>query len=346
MALGLPIFLHITVNIELGRENTMLFRRWVQNLRLIMERPSNVITANNLYDLEYTRTLTGVIPEYLPTVALYAKTTRFTAPSNRVILISKNHHAPSNFWADLSSNLQGIDFEFKKIHEYYQNYEYSDLQKHPGILMIPYTKSVMSFFEYYALGIPIFVPDAALLTRWEKEFRVMKERVYWQGTPLRDQEKLSVLFPNGRFSEKKEKTPIKEICDFPKGFKFPRDQWPVPPPNDISDVAAMEFWISKSDYYTWPHVQTFSSWDDLKAKLNAPDIENTLSRIRSDMRVYHESVVDFVKEKWAVYLDRMLEGIQLKKFHEFETMDDAWEYYYSSTFSSEINRCDAEPMFP
>ena len=34
-------------------------------------------------------------------------------------------------------------------------------------------------------------------------------------------------------------------------------------PNNEKDEAAIKFWISFSDFYVWPHIQTFGSWDEL-----------------------------------------------------------------------------------
>ena len=44
-------------------------------------------------------------------------------------------------------------------------YQYGDLARHPGIVVVPYTKSTMSFFELYRMNIPLFFPSIELLTR-------------------------------------------------------------------------------------------------------------------------------------------------------------------------------------
>ena len=37
----------------------------------------------------------------------------------------------------------------------------------PGVIVVPYTKSAMSFFELYRMNVPLFYPSVALLTKWE-----------------------------------------------------------------------------------------------------------------------------------------------------------------------------------
>ena len=62
-------------------------------------------------------------------------------------------------------------------------YEFAQLASHPAVIVVPYTKSTMTFFELYRIGIPIFVPSLSLLTKWELQQHVMSERVYWKHTP-------------------------------------------------------------------------------------------------------------------------------------------------------------------
>ena len=49
-------------------------------------------------------------------------------------------------------------------------YEYTQLASHPAFVVVPYTKSTMTFFEIYRMGLPIFVPSLNLLVRWEYDW--------------------------------------------------------------------------------------------------------------------------------------------------------------------------------
>ena len=56
-------------------------------------------------------------------------------------------------------------------------YTYAQLARHPAVVVVPYTKSTMTFFELYRIGIPLFFPSLRLLVEWETSRRVLSERV-------------------------------------------------------------------------------------------------------------------------------------------------------------------------
>ena len=70
------------------------------------------------------------------------------------------------------------DFRFKRIRELYQKFEYSDLALHPAIVILPYQVSYMSFFEYYRMCIPMFVPSVTLLVDWHLKYHILNERTW------------------------------------------------------------------------------------------------------------------------------------------------------------------------
>ena len=50
--------------------------------------------------------------------------------------------------------------------------------QHPGLILIPYTVSFMSVFEYYRMKIPLFVPTPALLEEWDHAHHLLGERTW------------------------------------------------------------------------------------------------------------------------------------------------------------------------
>ena len=40
---------------------------------------------------------------------------------------------------------------------------------------------------------------------------------------------------------------------------------------ESSDRVAVKYWLQFADFYQWPHITTFSSWEDLHAKLDGLD---------------------------------------------------------------------------
>jgi hypothetical protein len=78
---------------------------------------------------------------------------------------------------DLKKNTAPRPLRLAGIRELYpRHYEYAALARHPAAVLLPYQVSVMSFFEYYRMGLPMFVPSPQLLAEWHMKYRVLNER--------------------------------------------------------------------------------------------------------------------------------------------------------------------------
>jgi hypothetical protein len=51
--------------------------------------------------------------------------------------------------------------------------------------------------------------------------------------------------------------------------KHPNSRHPFSP--EDNDVESFTYWLQFADYYRWPHIQTFDSFEDLVEKLDATD---------------------------------------------------------------------------
>ena len=111
------------------------------------------------------------------------------------------------------------------------------LATHPAVVIVPYTKSVMSFFELYRMGIPLFYPSLSLLTKWEVQHRVLTERIYWKFAP----------------------SPLRTP--------------PTPNPNEQHETKALAHWLSLCDFFVYPHIQYFDSAEELAEKLSTVDLQ-------------------------------------------------------------------------
>ena len=122
-------------------------------------------------------------PLYLPTLASYV-TARYRGGGarkrGRPFLLWRAHHEMGRtLLAELGSAapdvaIRGLDQVYPGG-AYGKGYQFSDLARHPGVVVVPYTKSVMSFFELYRMNVPLFYPSVALLTKWELGAAVMSE---------------------------------------------------------------------------------------------------------------------------------------------------------------------------
>lgn len=177
--------------------------------------------------------------------------------------------------------------QIKQISDVYPgNFEYADLANHPAVIFLPYTVSFMSFYEFYSMGVPIFLPTVRLLTQWHIQYRLLSQRS-WPMTRHRPQR--SSLIP--RYS--KHKAPK------PSLFRFD--------PNNEFNPNAIRAWLELSDFYTWPHVILFDSQEDLIQLLTGREsLVFALKETSANMRNFMSKIENGVTRAW----DAILEGVQ------------------------------------
>jgi len=287
-----PVVVFATTRLEFGRHDKLIdwrqpdwtqeegskrWHEWISTLHALNKDPKNTIAANSMYDVKYIEYHTGLKAQYLPSwcgdktdtywnlchgkkdiagnsPAIYNPTEgqntiligayrtnlerdRFVKPddpNNPQTDEQKfeNHPIVKGLRKAASHSTK---YRFETIAKIYpKGYSTGDLGTHPAIVVIPYQVSTMNLFEMYRVGIPLFFPSLRLLSAWYADHKIMWERQY--GQP----ERLDDLIGS-------------------------KTTWPDP--NDAS-VESFEFWVKWADWYTWPHIQLFDSWDDLATRLN------------------------------------------------------------------------------
>jgi len=137
----------------------------------------------------------------------------------------------------------------------------------------------MSVFEYYRMNIPMFAPSPRLLAEWQKKYRVMSE-LTWDMV----------------FGQAKGKS---NIDQYPGG-EYPYD------PNDQMNIDAIAYWIKWADFYEWPFIETYDSFDDLMDKLGKADLPGTsLKMVAENVRMKAE-----LEETWKRNFHRMFQGVE------------------------------------
>lgn len=111
--------------------------------------------------------------------------------------------------------------------------------------------SVMSFFEQYTMGIPLFAPSLEFLVRmhmdhWQTDQRTFNHGYRWTHSFLPAHPSLASANHSGR---------------------------PVPDPNDDVHEEPVRYWLALADYYYFPHVTLFESVEQLV---------DTLQRLHSE----------------------------------------------------------------
>jgi hypothetical protein len=286
MPFDIPMIVWATTRFEQGREgNTLRFNGFVQNFIALASRPGTVVLANNLYDVHYIKYFTGITPLYVQSHCAYpgvqyawGKEKSIPDLSKRDILVSGfrpkrtlSTSGLSDFISPLISAAQqaNLPFTFKEYRQALgENYLYSDLVRYPAILYIPYQVSIMSFYEQYNMGIPLLAPSLSLLTKWHMDYLMVSERTWdtvLQGNPKRS----SAIPRHPSVSESEE----------------PFD------PNDEFNEEAVSHWLSYSDFYHFPHIILFDSWQDAVAKLAEIDLEDVSRKMLLHSKAVEEELV-------------------------------------------------------
>ena len=163
---------------ESGREDGLRWEGWNRHLSDITLDPSNVIAANNHYDVEYLRYFTGLSPEYLPPFCGYANSTY--KPTRPEVLLVPTLGDNTPFMKMFMDTFNNANKRFKyntKIGHLNAIYPYrhslSDVTSHPAVVYVPNQVSMFSACEHYSMSIPMFFPSLDLLTKWHLEYRII-----------------------------------------------------------------------------------------------------------------------------------------------------------------------------
>lgn len=137
--------------------------------------------ANNLYDKKYSEEFCGGEWKFIPSLCTYVSHLTCTGETNQILLWDRNRDGLRN------------ELVYKNVEPRFSTSQVYDREKliaASGIIHIPYNISVMSSFEHYAMGIPMFVPSYDLLINWKAQGRnVLSELEFCNNLnqPLKDE---------------------------------------------------------------------------------------------------------------------------------------------------------------
>ncbi|KAL9644304.1 hypothetical protein ABK040_005765 [Willaertia magna] len=305
MAFDIPLIVWATTRYEVWRFQKERWQNLNENLKLISQKPYNAIIANNLYDSKYVNYFTGLNVPVVDSYCGYAADNGNTYnPSRKEILIGPSHlHVnPHEFFSEVFSK-SGGNIKLEPIRSLYPHYEYSDLAKHPAIVIVPYQVSVMSFFEYYRMGIPMYFPSLDLLTKLQVERNLLNERTWYSVSNGRRHSPGSTLPKHGSI--------IDHNYD----------------PNNDRDSESVKYWLQYSDLYQWPHIIIFNDMNDLYEKLSkaTPEYYAEISKkMMEHNKVLQERLINYWKKQFELIERKTkVEGKQVFNTYE-EAMKKLW----------------------
>jgi len=322
------------------KHNPIRWRQWLSNVHAIASNPRNVLAANNIYDALYTTYFTGLPVAYLPSWCGDASETY--VPSRPEILIGPSrdnlddrckswncqpweHPMMQALTTAMTSHRQrsGHDYRIVRTRDMYPQFSYEQISQHPAMIIFPYQISVMTIFEVYRLNIPLFVPSQKLLLEWHTNYNFVWERVY--GHPERPKH---FPPPSEAFSSSSSSSlpPIRPMPFIIRGrdasdltqddedtlAKMLHKVQTQPPqydlhtmPNPNSDKAEdFAWWVQFHDYYLWPHIQYFDSWEQLLHLLDSVD----LMAVSGKMQQYNHDLRQDLLERWREVFARTFQN--------------------------------------
>ena len=174
---------------------------------------------------------------------------------SEILVGPSNSNQKASYLNELSQTSNN-QFVFKHIRALYPRFTFDQLTGHRAIVLFPYATMSYSIVDFYAINMPIFVPSIEFLIK----LNITDER--------RLQSDCCLKMPD----------PITFDRQLENNLSTTH---PFSPNSD--EYSALKYWLQFSDYYVWPFVTAFDSFEDLIEKLKAAD----LPRISRKMKAHN-----------------------------------------------------------
>ena len=141
-------------------KNHEMIVKWHECLDRLYRKNLITIVSNNRAHEKYTYMGCGVKPIYIPSLCLYTNTT-YTPTKLTFLLV--NGSVPDHPLITRKSELP-------------PRHEWSDITSFRGVINFPYDITLMSMFEHYTAGCPLFFPSK---TYWKSNPHIQSVSAYW-----------------------------------------------------------------------------------------------------------------------------------------------------------------------
>lgn len=257
------VITHIPVRYELGfTHDAAKWRAYNDRLRAMQDSDKLAVVANNQYDAIYYTYFTGRRAEHISSTCDYVdRHAPKWCPRGPKMLAFGEHVG----CREAVKHVPDLLFVRDALGDYYRHDEISRAR---AIVWIPYTSSIMSFFEHYWLCIPLLVPSQKFLFElWEKELAL--SQLSWH----------------------KSMTGGSALPPYDATLKL----------LDPHTREGMMLWMDFYDFYNdveLPHVTHFDSWTDLRDKVAAMDHESISQAMAAHNKLRRASNLN----KWRAVL--------------------------------------------
>ena len=275
--LNKPIIVISSSRYEEGVASVRDWMMWNVFLQDLEDLPKNEVAANNHYDLEYLRYFSGVNPLYLPNSCSYIH--YMYEPSENSFAVAPMGHDKklSNWFMEtLLASLEKRNFlggvpTVKYCDNLYTTMTHKEISAYRGIIYVPHQVSIIQMCEHYQLGMPMFVPNLELLTTWHVDYGVITEKTL-----------------------KTTKELIKDQHNHPLPTSIPGPARSFDPNSD-SDAGSVRFWLRFADFYQWPNIIQYESFDHLVYQLQSTNLRH----VSNKMGEHSQTLMYDLQVKWT-----------------------------------------------
>lgn len=213
-----------------------------------LSKKRRLIFAGGKYDQKYIQYFTGIKPKIIKATALFYINESYS-PETNSILIAPFRFKEIPFKEIFLENKYNYTFEVMK-----KRFKYCEITKFKAVVILPY--AVLSYYieDLYAMNMPILVPSPEFLYT----LRLIVDRRNSDNFYC-SKKAFKKSFINNTFTE----------------FN--------PESNDKNSSL---FWYNFADFYQYPYISTFSSWNNLFELLN----KINFWKISKNMKKYNKEL--------------------------------------------------------
>ncbi len=135
-------------------------QKYIECLRSLSDQKLLTVVANNRADQLYFKKGTGIDAGLIPSLCLY--TNAIYTPTKQTFLM---YHGPAIDHPLISRKPP-------------PGYGWNEITQYKGLISFPYEVSLMSLFEYFTAGMPMFFPTKAY---WKANPGIQSISAYWKG---------------------------------------------------------------------------------------------------------------------------------------------------------------------
>lgn len=155
-----PILMLNTVRYDLPfcwSKDIRMLTEWHASLERMSRRNQLTVVSNNRADQEYLLQATGMTSKYIPSLCLYTNTSY--NPTEPTFLLYNGTLPPHPLITPLP-----------------RPHEWADIPRFRGVIHFPYEVSLMSVFEHFTAGCPLFFPSKQY---WKANPTTQSVSAYW-----------------------------------------------------------------------------------------------------------------------------------------------------------------------